>query len=214
MVVIANELFLPKDPGRIKNTIHTPSLKFGTLSRQVPLREWNWIGYSCSHSLLVYCVSGTLHAPCKTKWNILVSSVHSVVSDSSRPHGLHYARPICPSPTPKACSNSCPSSLWCHPTISSSAVPFSSHLQSFPASRSFPMSLFFTLGSQSIGVWASASVLPMNTQDWFPLGLTGLILLSKGFSKVFFSNTVWKHQVFGADEYLFSNSCLKFHVSL
>ena len=105
-VVIANELLLPKDPGRIKNTIYTPSLKFGILRRQVPLREWNWIGYSCSHSLLAYCVSGTLHAPCKTKWNILVSSVYSVVFDSLGPHGLQHTRPPCPSPTPGVYLNS------------------------------------------------------------------------------------------------------------
>ena len=92
----------------------------------------------------------------------------------------------CPSPTPRACSNSCPSSQWCHPTISSSVIPFSSCLQSFPASGSFPMSRLFASGGQSIGVSASASVLPMNIQDWFPLGLTGWISLqSKGLSRVF-----------------------------
>ena len=117
------------------------------------------------------------------------SSVHfscSVVSNSLWPHGLQHARLPCPSPTPGACSNSCPSSRWCHPTISSSVVPFPSCLQSFPASGSFPMSQFFTSGGQSIGISASASVLPMNIQDWFALGLTGWIsLLSKGLSRVF-----------------------------
>ena len=103
----------------------------------------------------------------------------SVVSNSLRPHRLQHARLPCPSPTPRACSNSCPLSQWCHPTISSSVLPFSSHLQSFPASGSFPMSQFFPSGGQNIGVSASASVLPMNIRDWFPLGLTGLILLSK-----------------------------------
>ena len=106
-----------------------------------------------------------------------VSSVYfscSVVSDSLRLHGLQYTRPPCPSPTPGAYSNSGPLSQWCHPTISSSVIPFSSRLQSFPVSGSFPMSQFFTSGGQSIGVSASASVLPMNSQDWFPLGLTGL----------------------------------------
>ena len=105
----------------------------------------------------------------------------------------------CPSPTPGAYSNSCPSSRWCHPTISSSVVPFSSCLQSFPASGSFSIqSQFFTSGGQSIGVSASASVLPMNIQDWFPLGLTGLISLkSKGLSRVFSNITVQKHQFFG-----------------
>ena len=93
----------------------------------------------------------------------------SVMSDSLPPHGLQHARLSCPSPTPGAYSNSCPLSRWCHPTISSSVVPFSSCLQSFPASGSFPVTQFFASGGQSIG--ASASVLPMNIQDWFPLGL-------------------------------------------
>ena len=124
---------------------------------------------------------------------------HSVMSDSLWPHGLHHARPPCSSPTPGACSNSCPLSRWCHPTISSSVVPFSFHLQSFPASGSFPMSHFFISGGQIIGVSASASVLPMNIQDWFPLGLTGLISLqSKGFSRVFSNTIVQNHQFFGA----------------
>ena len=104
---------------------------------------------------------------------------HSVMSDSFRPHGLQHTRPPCPLPTPRACSNSCPLSWWCHPTISPSVVPFSSSPQSFPALGSFLVSQFFASGGQSIG--ASASVLLMNIQDWFPLGLTGLIsLLSKG----------------------------------
>ena len=102
----------------------------------------------------------------------------SVVSNSLWPHGLQHARLPCPSPTPRACSNSCPSSQWCHPTVSSSVVPFSSCLQSFPASESFPVSQFFASDGQGIGASASASVLPMNIQDWFPLGLTGLISLS------------------------------------
>ena len=97
----------------------------------------------------------------------------SLMSDSWRPHGLQHARPPCPSPTPGAYSNLCPLSRWCHPTISSSAIPFSSCPQSFPASESFQMSQFFTSGGQSIGVLASVSVLPMNIQDWFPLGWTG-----------------------------------------
>ena len=97
---------------------------------------------------------------------------HSVMSDSLRPHGLQHARLPCPSPTPRACSDSCPSSWWCHPTISSSFVPFSSSLQSFPASGSFPMSQFFESDGQSTGVSASAPVFPINIQDWFPLGWT------------------------------------------
>ena len=97
---------------------------------------------------------------------------HSILSDSLRPHGLQHARPPCPSPTPGVYSNSCPLSRWYHPTISSSVIPFSSRLQSFPASGSFPRSQFFTSSGQSMGVSASPSVLPMNIQDWFPLGLT------------------------------------------
>ena len=121
---------------------------------------------------------------------------HSVVSDSLQPHGLQHARLPCPSPTPRAYSNSCPFHQWCHPTISSSVIPFSSHLQSFPASGSFQMSWFFTSGGQSIGVSASTSVLPMNTQDWFCLGRTGWISLqSKELSRVFSNTTVQKHQV-------------------
>ena len=109
------------------------------------------------------------------KINKIQKFSYSVVSDSVlRPHGLQHAKSPCPSPTPGACSNSCPSSWWCHPTISSSAVPFSSCPQSLPASGSFPMSQFFTSGGQSIGASASVSVLPMNTQGWFPLGSTGL----------------------------------------
>ena len=107
-----------------------------------------------------------------------------VVSDSLQPHGLQHARLPCASPTPGVHSNLCPLSQWCHPTISSSVVPFSSCLQSFPASGSFPMSHFFASGGQNIGVSASASVLPMNIQGWFPLELAGLISLqSKGISK-------------------------------
>ena len=122
-----------------------------------------------------------------------------------QPHGLQHARPPCPSPTPRVYSNSCPLSRWCHPTISSSADPFSSCLQSSPASGSFLISQFFASGGQSIGV--SASVLPMNIQDWFPLGLTGWIsLLSKGLSRVFSSTTVQKHQFFGIQLSLWSNS--------
>ena len=138
------------------------------------------------------------------------SSVHfscSVVSDSLRPHGLQHARLTCPSPTPRAYSNLCPLSQWCHPTISSSVNPFSSCLQSCPASGSFPVSQFFTLVGQSIG--ASASVFPMNIQDWFPLGLTSLISLqSKGLSRVFSNTTVQKHQFFSAQLSLWSNSCI------
>ena len=122
----------------------------------------------------------------------------SVMSDSLQPHGPQHTRLPCPSPTPEAYSNSCPSRRWCHPTISSSVVPFSSCLQCFPASGSFQMSQFFTSGGQSIGVSTWASVLPMNIQDWFPLGWTGWISLqSKGLSKVFSNTIVQKYQFFG-----------------
>jgi len=114
------------------------------------------------------------------------------------PHGLQHARLPCPSPTPEVYPNLYPLSQWCHPKISSFVIPFSSHFQSFPASRSFPISQFFPSGSQSIGVSASTSVLPMNIQDWFPLGLTSWISLqSKRLSRVFFHTTVQKHQSFG-----------------
>ena len=142
----------------------------------------------------------------------MLSSVqfsHSVVSDSRRPHGLQHTRLPCPSPMPWACSNSCPLSRWCHATISSSVVPFFSCLQSFPASGSFPVSQFFASGGQSIGVSAStsASVLPMNIQDWFPLGWTGWISLkSKGLSRVSSNTAVQKHPLFGIQPSLWSNS--------
>jgi len=120
------------------------------------------------------------------------------MSNSLGPNGLQHARLPCPSPTPGVYSNSCPLSQWCHQTISSSVIPFSSHLQSFLASRSFQMNQLFVSGGQSIGVSDSASVLPMNTQDWFPLGWTGwMSLQSKGFSRVFSNTTVQKHQFFG-----------------
>ena len=131
----------------------------------------------------------------------------SLVSDSLRPHGLQHARPPCPSPTPWVYSSSCPLSRWCHPTISSSVIPFFSHLKSFPASGSFQMSQFFASGGQNTGVSASASVLPLNIQNWFPLGWTGWISLqSKGLSRVFSNTTVPKHQFFGAQLSLWSNS--------
>jgi len=127
------------------------------------------------------------------------------MSDSLWPHGLQLARLPCPSSTPRACSNSSPSSRWWHSTISSSIVPFSSRLQFFPASRSFPMSQFFASHGQSIGVSALASVLPMNIQDWFPLRWTGWISLqSKLISRVFSNTTVQKHQFFGAQLFLWS----------
>ena len=126
-----------------------------------------------------------------------LSPSHSVMSDSLRPHGLQHPRLPCSSPSPGICSNTCPLSQWCHPTISSFVALFFSCPQSFPASGSFPVSRFFTSHGQSIGASAWASVFPVNIQGkWFPVGLTGLIsLLSKGLSRVFSSNTIWKHPV-------------------
>ena len=138
---------------------------------------------------------------------ISVQFSRSVVSDSLWPDGLQHARPPCPSPPPGVYSNSCPLSWWCHPTISSSVILFSSHLQCFPASGSFQMSQFLALGGQSIGVSASASVLPKNIQDWFPWGLMSFISLqSKGLSRVFSNTTVQKCQFFGTQLSLWSNS--------
>ena len=141
-------------------------------------------------------------SPCKSvQFNL------SVVSNSLRPHKLQHARPPCPSPTPRVYPNSCPLSRWCHPTISSSVVPFSSCPQSFPTSGSFQMSQLSTSGSQNIGISASTSVLPMNTQDWSPLGWSGWISLpSKGLSTVFSNTTVQNHQFFGSQLSSQSNS--------
>ena len=129
-------------------------------------------------------------------FSLSVQFSRSVVSDSLRPHGLQHARPPCPSPTPRVYSNSCPLSQWCHPTISSSVVLFSSCLQSFPVSGSFQVSQFCVSGGQNIGVSASISVLPMNTQDWIPLGWTGWISLeSEGLSRVFSNTAVQKQSI-------------------
>ena len=145
-----------------------------------------WFSFCCKAS--VVCI------------HISISSVQfsrSVVSDSLRLHEPQHTRPPCPSPTPGVHPNSCPLSWWCHPTISSSVVHFSSCPQSFPASGSFQMSQLFASGGQSIGVSPSTSVFPMNTQDWSPLGWTGWISLqSKGLSRVFSNTTVQKHQFF------------------
>ena len=142
--------------------------------------------YICTHMFFVASFSS-------------VQFSRSLISDSLWPHGLLHARVPWPSPTPGLYSNSCPSSQWCHPATSSSVVPFSSRLQSFPASGIFPMSQFFASGGQSTGVSASESVLPMNTQDWSPLGWTGCISLwSKGLSRVFSNTTVQKHHFFSA----------------
>ena len=140
-------------------------------------------------------------------WPSPVQFSHSVVSNSLRPYGLQQARPPCPSPTPGVYSNSCPLSWWCHPTISSSVIPFSSCLQSLAVSGSFQMSQFFASSGQSIGVSALASVLPMNTQDWSHLEWTGWMSLQcKGLSRVFSNTTVQKHQFFSAQISSQSNS--------
>ena len=137
----------------------------------------------------------------------LVAQACPTLCDS---HGLQHTRLPCPSPSPGAYSDSCPLSRWCHPTISSSVVPSSFCLQSFPALGFFLMSRLFATGGQSIGASASASVLPKNIQDWYPLGLTSLIsLLFKGFSRVFSNTTVQKHQFFGAQPSLWSNSHIR-----
>ena len=137
----------------------------------------------------------------------IIQFSHSVMSDSLRPHESQHARPPCPSATPGVHSDSHPSSHWCHPAISSSVVPFSSCSQSLPASESFPVSQLFAWGGQSIGVSASASVLPMNTQGWSPSEWTGWISLqSKGLSRVLSNTTVQKHQFFGTQPSSQSNS--------
>ena len=164
---------------------------YDVLGNCKPVCHFNDFVMKCLHELANLIVPVNL---------VIITSVqfsHLVLSDSLQPHGPQQARPPCPSPTPGVHPNSCPSSRWCHPTISSSLVPFSFCLQSFPASESFQMSQLFTSGGQSIGVSASASFLPMNIQDWFPLGLTGWISLqSEGLSRVFSNTTVQKHQFF------------------
>ena len=134
----------------------------------------------------------------------------SVTSESLQPHGLQHARLPCPSPSPGVCSNSCPLSWWCHPTISSSVALFFSCPQSYLASGPFPMNQLFTPSGQSIRASASASDFPMNIQGWFPLVLTDLISLqSRGLSRVFSSTTYWKHQTFSAQHSLWSNSHIR-----
>ena len=141
----------------------------------------------------------------------LVQFSCSVVFHSLQPHGLQHSRLPCPTPTLRACSNSCPWSRWCHPVISSSVVPFSSRLQSCPASESFLMTQLFVSSGQSIGASASASGLPMNIQDWFSLGLTGWISLQfKGLSRVFSNTTVQKRQFFN-DQLLYGPALTPVH---
>ena len=172
--------------------------------------QWTWVwvtlGVGDRQGGLACCGSWghkELDMTKRLNWNdgtrcMIFNSVHSVMFESLRPHGLQHARLPCLSPTPGPCSNSSPLSRWCHPTISSSVVAFSSHLQSFPASESFQISHCFASDGQRIGVSASTSVLPKDIQDWLPLGWTAWISLqSKGLSKVLPNTTVQKHQVFG-----------------
>ena len=180
------------------------------LQQIFPTQKSNWgllhcrhILYQLSYQLVSYQLSYKLVATSFTSW----ATSHSVVSDSLRPHESQHARPPCPSPTPGVHSNSCPSSRWCHPTISFSVIPFSSCPQSLPASGSYPVSQLFAWGGQSIGVSASASVLPKKSQSWSPLRWTGWISLqSKGLSRVFSNTTVQKHQLFSAQPSSQSNS--------
>ena len=159
--------------------------------------------YCCAHP---HAVKYPFKKYSVVAWMLLSFSL-SVVSNSLRARGLQHAKLTCPLPSPGVCSNSGPLSWWCHPTISSSAIPFSSCLKSVPASGSFTVSWLFTSGGQSIGASVSASVLPMYIQEWFPLGLTGLISLwSKGLSRVSSYTTVQKHQFFGAQPSWWSNA--------
>ena len=167
------------------------------------LEQRTWTCLRISDLLRIFWVIAVEHNNKCNEHSFSCSSVqfsHSVVSDSLWPHEPQQARPPCPSPTPRVYPNSCPLSWWCHLTISSSVLPFSSCLQSFPTSGSFQMSQLFTSGGQNIGVIASTSVHPMNTQDWFPLGWTCWISLqSKGLSRVFSNTTVQKHQFFSTE---------------
>ena len=170
-------------------------------------RAWQATVYRVAKSL-VWLKQLSMHIPFYNPINSAsVQFSCSVMSDSLWPHGLQHTRPPCPSQTAGVCSNSCPLSWWCHPTISSSVIPFSSCLQSFPASGSFPMSQLFASGGHNIGVSASALVHPMNIQDWFHLEWTSWISLqSQGLSRVFSNTTAQKHQFFSTQLSLWSNS--------
>ena len=187
---------------RALHMLPTPSSYSSSRSVSVSLRTYHVVAI-----LLSLTPPHFFTAPSSNSNNHMLQFSCSVMSDPLPPHGLQHNRPPCPSPTPGAYSNSCPWSRWCHPIISSSVIPFSSHLQSFPALESFPVSHFLASSGQSIGVSASTSVLPMNIQDWFPLWLTGWISLqSKRLSKVFSNTAVQKHQFFGTRLSLQSNS--------
>ena len=175
-------------------------------------RQWSkGINYAWALGLFLWVLT-PLYVVLKIQLlSVQFSWSHSVVSDSLWPHESWHARPPCPSPTPGVYSNSCPSNQWCHPAISSSVIPFSSCSQSLPASGSFPMSQLFPWDGQSTGVSASASVLPMNTQDWSPLGWTGWVSLqSKGLSRVF-SNTIDQSINFLALSFLHSPTLTSIH---
>ena len=161
------------------------------------------ISFTCFLNSIKYLLSILMYSVCAWLLSLYFTQHYgyiiylSVSSVTQLCHGLQHTRPPCPSPTPRACSNSCPSSRWCHPTISSSVIPFSSYLQSFPALGSFLMGWLFISGDQSIGASAATSVLPVNIQDLFPLWFTGFFSLqSKGLSRVFSNTTVQKHQFF------------------
>ena len=167
-------------------------------------KSWVSVNEEPASVLRLFVETGWLRFPRLRKFFTLtpilrfssVQFIHSVVFDYLRPHELHHSRPPCPSPTPRVYPNSCPSSQWCHPAISSSVVPFSSYPQSLPASESFPMSQLFAWGGQNIGVSALASFLPKKSQGWSPLEWTGWIALqSKGLSRVFSNTTVQKHRL-------------------
>ena len=171
-----------------------------------PLHQWCHSAISFSLLFSFYPQSFPASGTSRSQMFSSAQFSRSVMSTSFQPHGLQHARLPCPSPTPGTCSNSCLSSQWCHPTISPSVIPLSSCLQSFSASGSFPRSQFFASDGQSIGVSASASVLPMNTHDWFPLGLTGSISLQfKGLSSLLQHHNS-KHHFFSAQLSLQSNS--------
>ena len=171
---------------------------------QMQQRFFHWIYSLCKNPIMNMRLYPAMFILLHTHLSAQLSS--SAVCKSLWPHGLQHARLLCSSPTPRACSPSWPLSRWSHPTISSSIVPFSSCLQFFPASGSFLRNQFFTSGGQSIAVSASASVLPMNIQHWFPLGWIGWISLqSKGLSRVFSNTIVQKHQFFGTQLSLWSN---------
>ena len=168
-----------------------PTVQFTSPLMTCPAKSHRLLSRFCRYRHLLFLSPRILVFLFHRHRGCYVQFSHSVMSNSLQPHELEHTRLSCPSPTSGACSNSCPLSRWCHPTISSSVIPFSSCLQSFPASGSFPMSQFFTSGGQSIGVSASVSVLPMNIHDWFPLGLTGLISLQpKELSRVFSNTTI------------------------